>query len=259
MAEVIALAGKGGTGKTTVAGLIVRSLRRASRTPILAIDADPNACLDAALGLHPAKSISDILHGSHGLRSVPETMPKATYLEFELENCLAEGRGIDLIEMGRPEGPSCYCAANNLLRTYMDRLMGAYRTVVVDNEAGMEHLSRRTTREVDLLLIVSDATGVGIRSARRIKALVAELAIPVCRTVLVVNRASGLPPPVEAAIAADGFDLAGLVPDDPEIAESELTGRPLLELPDDSPAVLAVDRMLASLSVPSRGASGVRT
>ncbi len=247
MAEVIALAGKGGTGKTTVAGLVVRSLRRATRTPILAVDADPNACLDTALGLHPERTISDVLHSSHGLRGAPETMPKATYLEYELQACVAEGRGVDLIEMGRPEGPACYCSANHLLRSYMDRLMGAYRTVVVDNEAGMEHLSRRTTRDVDLLLIVSDATQVGIRSAHRIRALVAELALPVRRMALVVNQATGLPPEVEAAIAADGLELAGLVPDDPQILEFELAGRPLLELPDDAPAVGAVERMLAAL------------
>ena len=247
MAEVIALAGKGGTGKTTVAGLVVRSLRAATRTPILAVDADPNACLDAALGLHPERTMSDVLHASQGLRGVPETMPKSTYLEYELQGCLAEGRGMDLIEMGRPEGAACYCSANHLLRNYMDKLMGAYRTVVVDNEAGMEHLSRRTTRDVDLLLIVSDASQVGIRSAQRIRALIAELAIPVRRIALVVNQASGLPPAVETAIAADGLELAGLVPDDPWIPEFELAGRPLLELPDDAPAVGAVERMLAAL------------
>jgi CO dehydrogenase maturation factor len=150
--------------------------------------------------------------------------------------------------MGRPEGPACYCSANHLLRNYMDRLMGAYRTVVVDNEAGMEHLSRRTTRDVDLLLIVSDATGVGIRSAQRIRALIAELALPVRRMALVVNQATGLPAEVEAAIAADGLELAGFVPDDPRVAEFELAGRPLLELPDDAPAVAAVDRMLTTLA-----------
>ncbi|MBE0527913.1 MAG: carbon monoxide dehydrogenase [Thermoleophilia bacterium] len=193
--------------------------------------------------------MSDVLHASKGLRGVPETMPKATYLELELQDCLAEGRGMDLIEMGRPEGSACYCSANHLLRNYMDQLMGAYRSVVVDNEAGMEHLSRRTTRDVDLLLIVSDATGVGIRSAQRIRDLIAELALPVRKVALVVNRASELPPAVETAIAADGLELAGLVPDDPSVAEFELAGRPLLELPDEAPAVLAVDRMLTAFAV----------
>jgi CO dehydrogenase maturation factor len=249
MAEVIALAGKGGTGKTTVAGLVVRSLRAATRTPVLAVDADPNACLDAALGLHPERTISDVLHASHGLRGVPETMPKSVYLEYELQGCLAEGRGIDLIEMGRPEGPACYCSANHLLRNYMDRLMGSYRTVVTDNEAGMEHLSRRTTREVDLLLIVSDPSQVGIRAAARIRDLVAELKLPVRRIALLVNRASALPRSVEAAIEAAGLEFVGLVPDDPMVPEFELSGRPLLELPDDALAARAVGRVLADLRV----------
>jgi CO dehydrogenase maturation factor len=247
MADVIALAGKGGTGKTTIAGLVVRSLLGGGRTPILAVDADPNACFDVALGLFPDKAISDVLHASRGLREVSETVPKQTYLEYELESCLAEGKGVDLIAMGRPEGAACYCSANNLLRGYMDRLMGSYRTVVTDNEAGMEHLSRRTTREVDLLLIVSDPSQVGIRAAARIRDLVAELKLPVRRIALLVNRADVLPPAVEAAIETAGLDLVGLVPDDPRVPEFELAGRPLLELPGDTPAVSAVDRVMTAL------------
>jgi CO dehydrogenase maturation factor len=247
MAEVIALAGKGGTGKTTIAGLVVRSLMSVGASPVLAVDADPNACFDVALGLFPDKAISDVLHASRGLREVSETTPKQTYLEYELENCLAEGKGVDLIEMGRPEGAACYCSANNLLRNYMDRLMGAYRTVVTDNEAGMEHLSRRTTREVDLLLIVSDASQVGIRAAARIRDLVAELKLPVRRIALIVNRADALPESVQAAISAAGLEFAGLVPNDPLVPEFELAGRPLLGLPDDAPSVGAVDRVLGAL------------
>jgi len=174
-------------------------------------------------------------------------VPKQTYLEYELENCLAEGRGVDLLEMGRPEGPSCYCSANNLLRIYMDRLMGSYRTVVTDNEAGMEHLSRRTTRDVDLLLIVSDASQVGIRAAARIRDLVGELKLPVRRIALVVNRADALPPPVVAAIETAGLDCVGLVPDDPVVPEFELASRPLLEIPGDAPVVRAVRGMLEGL------------
>ena len=244
MAEVIALAGKGGTGKTTIAGLVIRSLLVGVQTPGLAVDADPNACLNVALGLFPGRTVSDVLHASRGLRDVSETMPKQTYLEYELEACLAEGRGVDLLEMGRPEGPACYCSANNLLRIYMDRLMGSYRVVVTDNEAGMEHLSRRTTREVDQLLIVSDASQVGIRAATRIRDLVAELRLPVRRTALVINRAAALPPPVAEAIEVAGLDCVGLVPEDPLVPEFELDSRPLLELPDDAPAVRAAQAVL---------------
>lgn len=246
MSYVVALAGKGGTGKTTIAGLVVRSLRRAGRIPVLAVDADPNTSLDVAIGLRPARSISDVVDASHGMREVPGNIPKSTYLEYELEGCLAEGRGVDLVAMGRPEGPACYCASNHLLRTHLDRLMGAYRSVVVDNEAGMEHLSRRTTRDVDLLLVVSDATLIGIRTALRIRALIGELSLTVRSSALVVNRVATLPLPVEQALAEGGLRLVGLVPDDPLVAAFELEGRPLLELPDDAPAVEAVERMLAT-------------
>ncbi|HSO30346.1 MAG TPA: hypothetical protein VLS28_10615 [Candidatus Sulfomarinibacteraceae bacterium] len=253
MSYVVALAGKGGTGKTTVAGLVVRSLRRAGRVPVLAVDADPNTSLDVALGLRPARTISDVIDASHGMREVPGNIPKSTYLEYELEDCLAEGRGVDLVAMGRPEGPECYCASNHLLRSHLDKLMGAYRSVVVDNEAGMEHLSRRTTRDVDLLLVVSDATLVGIRTALRIRALIGELKLTVRASALVVNRVAELPPPVAAAIAEGGLRLVGLVPDDPLVAAFELAGRPLLELPDDAPAVAAVESMLSAVELQGVG------
>ena len=212
MPYVIALAGKGGTGKTTVAGLVVRSLRRAGDVPVLAVDADPNTNLDSALGLRPMRTISDVIDASHGMRDVPGNIPKSTYLEYQLEDCLVEGRGVDLVAMGRPEGPECYCASNHLLRNHLDRLMGAYRSVVVDNEAGMEHLSRRTTRDVDLLLVVSDPSLVGVRTALRIRALVAELSLSVRASALVVNRASELPAPVAQVLAEGGLRVAGLVP-----------------------------------------------
>jgi len=243
---VIALAGKGGTGKTTVAGLVVRSLRRAGDVPVLAVDADPNTNLDSALGLRPMRTISDVIDASHGMRDVPGNIPKSTYLEYQLEDCLVEGRGVDLVAMGRPEGPECYCASNHLLRNHLDRLMGAYRSVVVDNEAGMEHLSRRTTRDVDLLLVVSDPSLVGVRTALRIRALVAELSLSVRASALVVNRASELPAPVAQVLAEGGLRVAGLVPEDPLVASFELEGHSLLELPDDAPAVEAVERMLSA-------------
>ena len=253
MPYVIALAGKGGTGKTTVAGLVVRSLRSAGRVPVLAVDADPNTNLDAALGLRPTRTVSDVVDATHGMREVPGNIPKSTYLEYQLEDCLAEGRGVDLVVMGRPEGPECYCASNHLLRTHLDRLMGAYRSVVVDNEAGMEHLSRRTTRDVDLLLIVSDPTQVGIRTALRIQALVRELSLTIRASALVVNRVATLPAPVTELLAEANLRVAGLVPEDPLVAAFELEGRPLLELPDDAPAVEAIERMLATAEL--QGAS----
>ncbi len=244
MPYVIAVAGKGGTGKTTLAGLMVRALGRDGRGPVLAVDADPNACLDVAVGLRAGKTVSDVLDESHGLRDVPASMPKQVWLEYHLEDCLAEGRGVDLIAMGRPEGAACYCSANQMLRTFLDRIIGSYPSVVIDNEAGMEHLSRRTTRDVDLLLIVSDATVTGARAARRIADLVRELDLPVKRIAVAVNEAETMAEPVAEILSGDGLELLGFVPHDPRIVEMELAGRSVAELPDDSPAVRAVEAIL---------------
>ncbi|MDI6771025.1 MAG: AAA family ATPase [bacterium] len=247
MPFVVAVAGKGGTGKTTTAGLVVRSLRRMGKTPILAVDADPNTNLDAALGLRPDRAISDVLHATRGMRDVPVNLPRTTYLEYHLEDCLAEGQGVDLIVMGRPEGAGCYCAANHLLRDHLDRLMGSYPFVVMDNEAGMEHLSRRTTRDVGLLLIVSDPSMAGIKAARRIQDLVRELGLSVREIALVVNRVSAVPAAVERVFGEGGIRVAGVVPEDPLVAAYELEGRPLLDLPDDSPAACAVMEILTAV------------
>ncbi len=244
MSYVIAVAGKGGTGKTTLAGLMVRALTRDGRGPVLAVDADPNACLDVTVGLAATKTISDVLDESHGLRDVPANMPKPVWLEYHLEDCLAEGRGVDLIVMGRPEGAACYCSANQMLRNYLDRIIGSYPSVVIDNEAGMEHLSRRTTRDVDLLLVVSDATMTGARAARRIADLVRELGLPVKRIAVAVNEADAMADPVAEVLSSDGLEFAGFVPHDPSIVEMELAGRPVSELPDDAPAVRAVAAIL---------------
>ncbi len=245
MARVIALAGKGGTGKTTVAGLLVRALQHNGHGPVLAVDADPNSCLDVTIGLTAERTVSDVLDESRGLRDVPQGMPKSTYVEMQLEDCLAEGRGVDLIVMGRPEGQECYCSANQMLRTFMDRMIGSYPTVVVDNEAGMEHLSRRTTKDIDLLLVVSDASLAGARASRRIADLVGELELPVKRIAVVVDGAEEMAEPVAGILTGDGLQLAGFVPHDPLIVESELAAASLLELPEDAPAVRAVGELLA--------------
>lgn len=247
MPFVIAVAGKGGTGKTTLAGLIVRSLRQVGRTPILAVDADPNTNLDAALGLRPARSISDVLDETKGMRNVPDNVPKSTFLQYQLEDCLCEGRGVDLVVMGRPEGTGCYCAANHLLREHLDRLMASYPYVVMDNEAGMEHISRRTTQNVDLLFIVSDPSLAGLRAARRIQALVGSLDLTVREMALVINRTNGLPPAVKENLTEGDLRVAGTIPADPMVVAYELEGRPVVDLPDDAPAARAAAEILASL------------
>jgi CO dehydrogenase maturation factor len=166
MAFTIALAGKGGTGKTTTAALMVRALREMGARSVLAVDADPNACLHEALGTEVERSVGQITEEMlENPEANPGGMSKDAWLELNIQRFVVEETEYDLLSMGRPEGSGCYCYANNLVRGCIDDLQRSYEYVVMDNEAGLEHLSRRTTRDVDLLLIVSDPSVRGIRTA----------------------------------------------------------------------------------------------
>jgi len=196
MTTTIALAGKGGTGKTTVAGLVIQYLVQNTDGAILAIDADPASNLNMVLGLEVERTVGGIredmltqVQSSGALAgAMPGGMSKVDYLDYEVQMSLVEGDRVDLLAMGRPEGPGCYCAANQMLRVIVDRIEKQYDHVVIDNEAGMEHLSRRTTRDVDLLLLISDPTQRGLITAERMRDMVPELKIGVGLVYLVVNR-----------------------------------------------------------------------
>lgn len=238
----IAVAGKGGTGKTTVAGLIVRYLvsRRAGR--VLAVDADANMNLNEVLGLRVSQTIGQI---REGLGAVPAGMTKDAFINYKAQECVIEADGYDLIVMGRPEGPGCYCYANTLCKKYVDEMAENYAYVVLDNEAGMEHLSRRTTHNVDVMFAVTDSSVRGIQAAGRIRDLVRELKLNIGHTLLVVNRAAGeLEEATRNEIGRLGLPLAGVVPADPNVTAYDLEGRPTFQLPDDSPAYRAVARIM---------------
>jgi CO dehydrogenase maturation factor len=251
MAFHIAVAGKGGTGKTTLAALVIRHLLEAGRGPVLAVDADANANLNEALGLKVTGTIADILaRVANSLEPPPAGMTKDQYLAFRVHQSLTEGDGVDLLVMGGPEGPGCYCYANNLLRGFVGELSRNYPFVVTDNEAGLEHLSRRTTQDVDLLFITSDATARGIRSAGRVRELVLSLQLEVRRMLLVVTRVAGdAVAALEGEIGATGLELVGTVPEDYLVQEFDLHGRPLLQLPPEAPAVKAVGEILKKTAV----------
>ena len=253
MATTIALAGKGGTGKTTIATLLIRYLVEERSGSILAIDADPASNLNLALGMEMQATIGDIreemldlVQSSGALAgSMPGGMSKQEYLDYQVQMALVEGRRVDLLAMGRPEGPGCYCAANQMLRTIVDRLGNQYDYLVIDNEAGMEHLSRRTTRDVDVLLLVTDPTQRGLIAAQRMREMVPGLDIGVGKVYLVVNRLRGeLPAPLAEAVRQAGLELIGTVPEDPAMAEFEFVGRPLVELPGET-AVYQAAREIA--------------
>lgn len=240
----IAFAGKGGTGKTTIAALLIRSLLRRSKGPLLAIDADPAANLHMALGLRQPITVGEIreeMSENAQSKSLGVGISRHEYLTHEIRMAVEEGEKIDLLAMGRPEGQGCYCAVNHLLRTIMDDLGKAYPYVVIDNEAGMEHLSRRTTRDVDLLYLVTDPTLRGVHTASEMAQLAQELEINVHQVKLLINRVAGdLPEPLQEAVVSVDIPLAGMIPADPKINELDALGEPLVRLEEDSPAAQAV-------------------
>jgi len=249
---VIAVAGKGGTGKTTLSGLFIRTLMKRKKGPILAVDADPNSNLPLVLGLKVDKTIGMAREEFFDSRTkIPAGMPREAVLETKLHDVLVENRDYDLLVMGRPEGPGCYCYLNNILRKFLDVLVDNYPYSVVDNEAGMEHLSRRTTKGVDILLIVSDHSLRGIETAFQIKSLAHDLNLEIKRYGLIVNRVKGSPDPsILDRVQERGLELTGIIPEDEQITGFELKGTTLMDLPDDSPAVVAVDKIVERLNLP---------
>ncbi len=237
MSFSIALAGKGGTGKTTVAGMLIKYLVATDRTPILAVDADPNANLNEVLGLEVPDTLGNAREEMKKGK-VPSGMTKDIFISMKMEEAIAEADGFDLIVMGQPEGAGCYCAANTLLTNFLEKLTNNYPYIVIDNEAGMEHISRLTTKDVDILLIVSDPSRRGLQAAIRIHELAQNLNIGVGKSVLVMNQVRQEPEEsVLETIEKSGLELAGTIPADSGVYEFDLNGRPTIELPADNPAV----------------------
>lgn len=246
MTMTIAMAGKGGTGKTTIAGLLIRFLLKKGVKPILAVDADANANLNEVLGLKVGTTLGQAREGIKD--GVPPGMTRDIYMAYKIEEALVESQGYDLVVMGRPEGPGCYCHANTLLSGYMERLCGNYRVVLMDNEAGMEHISRLVARRADILLIISDPTQRGILAAKRIRDLTRELKLDIKKHHLIINRVAGeLPAAITAEVQAAGLHLAGWVPEDELVSRYDAEGRPTVELPDDAGAVQALDAIFDAI------------
>jgi CO dehydrogenase maturation factor len=235
----IALAGKGGSGKTTMAGLLIKYLVKENKIPILAVDADCNANLNEVLGLEVKNTIGNAREEmKKGV--VPGGMTKDIFMEMKLEEAMVEAAGYDLIVMGQPEGAGCYCAANTLLAGFMERLAGNYPFVVMDNEAGMEHISRLTTKDVDILMIVTDTSRRGLQAAVRIDELARSLNIGVGKSYVIINQVkNGLSEKALEMIKTAGLELAGTVPEDDAIYEYDFNGQPTIEMPEDSPSVQA--------------------
>lgn len=262
MSITIALAGKGGVGKTTIAGMVIKYLVNTQSGAVLAIDADPSSNLNMVLGLDLDWTVGDIREdmlaqvqssltvGGAAMGTMPGGASKREYLDYQIRSSLAEGDYFDLIAMGRSEGPGCYCAVNHNLREVIDTISKNYRYIVIDNEAGMEHLSRRTTRDVQHLFIVSDPTQRGIVAAERIAEFRNDLDISIENAYLILNRLPGsMPAELEERINGLDIPLLGIIPADQELMSFEFTGRPLVELDDNSPVYIAIAEMMKKISL----------
>jgi CO dehydrogenase maturation factor len=260
MTTTIALAGKGGTGKTTISAMIIKYLINKGKGPILAIDADPSANLNMVLGVDLEYTVGGIREdmlkqvqnsqnvGGAARGSIAGGMSKHDYLDYEIHSSLIESDKFDLIAMGRSEGPGCYCAVNHNLRDILDKLSHNYPFVVMDNEAGMEHLSRRTTEDVDHLFIISGPTQRGLSAAAGIVDLKDELEVKIKNSYFILNRVPGkIPTPLLEKIDELEVPFLGPVPADDNVMEFDFSGKPLIELEDDSPVYLAVAEMLENV------------
>jgi CO dehydrogenase maturation factor len=260
MTTTIALADKGGVGKTTVSAMIIKYLVQAQPGAVLAIDADPSSNLNMVLGLDLEWTVGDIREdllvqvkssltaGGAAMGTIAGGISKREYLDYEIRSSLMEGERFDLIAMGRSEGPGCYCAVNHNLREVVDSISKNYRYVVIDNEAGLEHLSRRTTRDVQHMLVVTDPTQRGLVAAERIAGFRKDMDIHIENAELILNRMNGaVPAALQQRIDDMDLPLLGVIPADTELMEFEFSGRPLVELGVDSPVFAAVSEMMQKI------------
>jgi CO dehydrogenase maturation factor len=245
----IAVAGKGGTGKTSVTSLVIRYLLKNNLGTVLAVDADPNSNLAENLGLEVRQTVGRILNQFQGEKlNIPPGMTKESYLEYQLNVAITESRGLDLITMGRGEGPECYCYPNVVIRKLIDDWAKNYNYVVMDNEAGMEHLSRRTTQNIDEMLLVSDHSVKGLRAVARIRDLVQELRLIVKRQSVIINMVPGeIDPLLKQELERMGVEPAAVIPVDEELKRCDLEQKPLYDLPDTAAAVAAVNELMQRL------------
>ncbi len=250
MKKHVSIAGKGGTGKTTLSALMVKRFCEVGKTPVLAVDSDPNSNLGEALGIKVEGTVAEILASVKDIDAVPTGMTKHAYLEYRLHTALTETKKFDLLTMGGPEGPGCYCAPNDILRSYIGQLCENYSRTVMDNEAGLEHLSRRVAQDVDVMLVTSDPTMRGVRSAARIGQLVRTLKLDYKEMYFVLIRASEeQADELGGEIEKIGMPLGGVIPQDPAVGRFDVEGRPLFDLDSRTPAYVAVCEMLERVGV----------
>jgi CO dehydrogenase maturation factor len=255
MGTTLAVAGKGGVGKTSITALMIKALAQSGNKPLLAIDADSNSNLHEVLGIKQPRTVGCVREDTRKIgENIPGGMTKDRFMDYQIQAALEETKDVDFLSMGRPEGPGCYCMANNILREIIGRLTTNYKFIIIDNEAGMEHLSRRTEEEVDHLFIISDPAPRSLRTIGRIVELIDELGGRIHNTHLVLSRVQGsiedLPASTRKEIENLPYAPEALIPYDDTLVDLDLQGEPLVNIPADAPSFLAVKRMLQDLGLP---------
>jgi CO dehydrogenase maturation factor len=257
MVYTIAMAGKGGTGKTTVCGLLIDHLVKTGKVPILAVDADANSNLNEVLGVEAETTIGDIREEIASAEianpsPIPINMSKKEYADLRFGQAILEEDNFDLLVMGRTQGKGCYCYVNDLLRDQIQRYYKNYQFMIVDNEAGLEHVSRGILPPVDLILLVSDCSRRGIQAAGRIAVMIGELNLKAKKVGLIVNRAPGgkLNDGIAEEIKLQNLDLLGVLPQDDNIYEYDASGKPTVSLPDSAPVRTALSTVIEKLGLP---------
>ena len=256
MAHVIAIAGKGGVGKTTLTGLIIQYLGKKGKGPILAVDADANSNLNEVLGVEVEETLGDIREEVARAEMskdnpIPPGVSKADYMEFKFDDALIEDDDYDLLVMGRTQGKGCYCFVNGLLQAQLQRLEKNYPYIIVDNEAGMEHISRGVLPNMEVAILVSDCSRRGVQAVGRIAQLIKECDMHPKKVGLIINRAPGgvLNEGTKAEIEKQGLTLLGVVPQDEKVYEFDCDGTPIVNLPEDSPVRKAIIEIIDNLEL----------
>lgn len=248
MSTIIAVSGKGGVGKTTISGLLVKQLIARDVKPVLAIDADPNTCLDGALGITAVNTVGGVREEARDIaqQGMSAGISKQELLELKINESLIESDHFDLIAMGRPEGPGCYCYANNVLKAAIGKLTASYPAAVLDNEAGLENLSRRIVQKVDLLVLVADPSQRGLDTIHRLYALSREMKIEYRQLAIVINRMRKNELPQKALELKNQIGAAAIIsiPNDDQLADFSEMGKNLLLLPTTNPALTKIDQLL---------------
>ena len=252
--HTIAVAGKGGVGKTTICGMTIDYLVSGGKGPVLVVDADANCNLNEVLGVEVETSLGAIreeMAQAELKKSIPAGMTKADYADYKFGSALIEEDDYDMLVMGRTQGKGCYCYVNGVLKTQMDKYAKNYRYIVMDNEAGLEHVARGTLPHVDTMLLISDCSRRGIQAVGRIAEMIEEMELKPGRMGLIVNRAPGgvLSEGIKEEIAKQGLNLLGVLPHDDEVYRCDCDGEPSAKLPENDPMKTALKGIMQSIGI----------